>query len=144
MNETGNESIRIVVVADSAMARAGLEAAAIESGRFEIAGSTDSAGVAQLLESTGAEAVLMEARTFSGWQAESVQPVDRAPTPLTPRETEVLRMVSNGESNKAIAWKLGISEHTAKFHVASILSKLNAGSRTEAVTLGVRLGLIYL
>ncbi len=65
-------------------------------------------------------------------------------TALTPRELEVLRMLAEGAANKTIAWKLGISEHTVKFHVAQILAKLNAGTRTEAVTLGIRQGLILL
>jgi len=63
---------------------------------------------------------------------------------LTARELEVLRMMAEGAANKTIAWKLNISEHTAKFHVASILSKLNASTRTEAVTVGIRRGLILL
>jgi DNA-binding NarL/FixJ family response regulator len=63
---------------------------------------------------------------------------------LTARELEVLRMLADGAANKNIAWKLGISEHTVKFHVAQILAKLNAGTRTEAVTVGVRRGLILL
>jgi NarL family two-component system response regulator YdfI len=63
---------------------------------------------------------------------------------LTPRELEVLRMLAEGEANKTIAWKLGISEHTAKFHVASILTKLDAGSRAEAVAIGIRRGMILL
>ncbi|HKE27849.1 MAG TPA: response regulator transcription factor [Bryobacteraceae bacterium] len=63
---------------------------------------------------------------------------------LTPRELEVLRMMAEGAANKTIAWKLGISEHTVKFHVASILSKLRAGTRTEAVTVGIRRGLVML
>lgn len=63
---------------------------------------------------------------------------------LTPRELEVLQMITAGESNKRIAWRLGISEHTVKFHVASILAKLTAGSRAEAVAIGIRRGLIYL
>jgi two-component system, NarL family, response regulator YdfI len=63
---------------------------------------------------------------------------------LTPRELEVLRMLAEGEANKTIAWKLGISEHTAKFHVASILTKLDAGSRAEAVAIGIRKGMIML
>lgn len=63
---------------------------------------------------------------------------------LTARELEVLRMMAEGAANKTIAWKLNISEHTVKFHVASILSKLNAGSRTEAVTMGIRRGLVLL
>ncbi len=64
--------------------------------------------------------------------------------PLTPRELEVLRMMAEGAANKAIAWKLGISEHTVKFHVASILGKLAAGTRTEAVTIGIRKGLVLI
>jgi len=56
----------------------------------------------------------------------------------------VLGLLADGASIKVIAHKLSISEHTVKFHVTSILSKLNAGTRTEAVTLGVRMGLVYL
>lgn len=63
---------------------------------------------------------------------------------LTAREMEVLRMLSEGVANKTIAWKLGISEHTVKFHVASILAKLGASSRTEAVTIGIRRGMILI
>jgi two-component system, NarL family, response regulator YdfI len=63
---------------------------------------------------------------------------------LTPREIEVLGMLAEGSGNKTIARKLGISEHTVKFHVASIFSKLNVSSRTEAVTIGARQGLILL
>jgi DNA-binding NarL/FixJ family response regulator len=61
---------------------------------------------------------------------------------LTPREIEVLSMLAEGIGNKTIARRLGISEHTVKFHVGSIMGKLSAGSRTEAVTTGVRQGLI--
>jgi DNA-binding NarL/FixJ family response regulator len=63
---------------------------------------------------------------------------------LTPREMEVFAMLAEGAGNKTIAWKLGISEHTVKFHVGSIMSKLNATSRTEAVAIGIRKGLIML
>jgi DNA-binding NarL/FixJ family response regulator len=64
--------------------------------------------------------------------------------PLTPRESEVLQMLASGFANKTIAARLKISEHTVKFHVASILGKLGAGSRTEAVSLGIRRGLVLL
>ena len=79
----------------------------------------------------------------------AVSPVrDSAPPPLnvdlTPREQEVLQLLAEGLPNKAIADKLGISEHTAKFHINSILGKLSARSRTEAVTRATRLGLIVL
>ncbi len=67
-----------------------------------------------------------------------------ARTTLTPREIEVLRMLADGLGNKEIAFQLAISEHTVKFHVASILNKLDAGTRTEAVAIGIRRGLILL
>lgn len=63
---------------------------------------------------------------------------------LTPREKEVLQLVAEGLTNKAIAHQLSISEHTVKFHVNAIMSKLNAQSRTEAVVRATRLGLILL
>ena len=63
---------------------------------------------------------------------------------LTPREVEVLSLLSEGIPNKTIARRLGISEHTVKFHVGSVLSKLGASSRTEAVTIAARRGLILL
>ena len=63
---------------------------------------------------------------------------------LTPREREVLQMLAGGLGNKEIAARLSISEHTAKFHVASILGKLGASTRTEAVSIGIRHGLILL
>ena len=63
---------------------------------------------------------------------------------LTRREMEVLRLVAEGQSNKEVAFNLDISDHTVKFHVNSILTKLNARSRTEAVTHAARQGLLYL
>ena len=64
--------------------------------------------------------------------------------PLTPRELGVLQLLAEGLPNKAIAHRLDISEHTVKFHVNSILSKLDAQSRTEAVVHATRQGLILL
>ena len=63
---------------------------------------------------------------------------------LTRREVEVLQMLAGGLSNKELAVRLNISDHTVKFHVASILGKLGAGSRTEAVSIGIRRGLVLL
>ncbi len=63
---------------------------------------------------------------------------------LTPREIEVLKLLSEGLGNKAISRKLSISEHTVKFHVGSIMAKMGAASRTEAVTQAARRGLIML
>jgi DNA-binding NarL/FixJ family response regulator len=64
--------------------------------------------------------------------------------PLTARELEVLQLLAEGLPNKIIAVRLKVSEHTAKFHVASIMTKLGAASRTEAVTLAARRGLLLL
>ena len=63
---------------------------------------------------------------------------------LTPRERDVLGLLAEGASNKTIARRLGISVHTAKFHVASLLDKLDATGRTDAVTHAARLGVIDL
>ncbi len=63
-------------------------------------------------------------------------------SPLTPRETEILDYIAQGYLNKQIAFKLGISEQTIKNHVTSILRKLNANARTEAVVLAIKQGLI--
>ncbi len=63
---------------------------------------------------------------------------------LTPRENDVLRLLAEGLPNKGVASRLEVSEHTVKFHVNSIMGKLNAQSRTEAVALATRLGLLPL
>ena len=72
--------------------------------------------------------------------------LDREPLTenLTPRERQVLDLMAEGLGNKEIAWRLQISEHTVKFHVSSILAKLDASSRTEAVTQGLRRGLLMM
>jgi len=70
--------------------------------------------------------------------------LEALPESLTPRETEVLQLLADGLGNKQIAARLQLSEHTVKFHVASIFGKLGAASRTEAVTLGIRRGLVLI
>jgi DNA-binding NarL/FixJ family response regulator len=75
----------------------------------------------------------------SSVQALGAEPLDE---PLTARELEVLSLLSQGLPNKLIARDLGISEHTVKFHISSIYTKLGASSRTDAVNKGARHGLI--
>ena len=77
------------------------------------------------------------------WDNSAITPVN-AITHLTSREIEVLQLLADGLNNKAIAQRLQISKHTVKFHISSILSKLDVSSRTEAVTFGLRKGLILL
>ncbi|CAA9488253.1 MAG: Two-component transcriptional response regulator, LuxR family [uncultured Rubrobacteraceae bacterium] len=73
-----------------------------------------------------------------------VEQDERSPDALTPRELEVLRLVAEGLSNRETAARLFVTERTVKFHVSSLLSKLGAGNRTEAVRIAVRRGLIRL
>jgi len=103
-----------------------------------------------------ATAAQIVAAVFAAAAGLAVVPVEDAPgvlpdsraeqlvEPLTPRERQVLEMLAEGLSNKEIAGRLGISDHTAKFHVNSILAKLNASTRTEAVMRGIRSGLIMI
>ena len=79
--------------------------------------------------------------TLKSWDDRQTDPLIEE---LTPRELAVLRLVAEGLPNKTIAVKLGISEHTVKFHVNAILGKLGVASRTEAVVRATRLGLIFL
>ena len=76
--------------------------------------------------------------------SDGVPPQTLGAPDLTPREREVLQLVAEGMGNKSIAHNLSVSEHTVKFHVNSILGKLGAQSRTEAVTQAARLGLLLL
>jgi two-component system, NarL family, response regulator YdfI len=79
-----------------------------------------------------------------GIHAQRPSELDASERILTPRETEVLSMIAEGLGNKEIAAKLRISDHTVKFHISSTFAKLGATNRAEAVTLGIRLGLIMI
>ena len=86
----------------------------------------------------------------AGFEADAVIVASTAPreadaeVALTARELEVLALLAEGASNKLIARRLGISTHTAKYHVASLLEKLDAVSRTDAVTNAARIGVLHL
>ena len=77
-------------------------------------------------------------------QAIAANPEEYLVKELTEREMEVLELLADGLANKQIALELEISEHTVKFHVSSIYTKLGAANRTEAVRIGARLGLVVL
>ncbi len=98
--------------------------------------------VAAILAAAADFTVLTSMQAQRWIPARSQRGADRVTETLTRRETQVLRMLADGLGNKEIAGRLEISDHTAKFHVAQILAKLGAGSRTEAVTVGIRRGLI--
>jgi two-component system, NarL family, nitrate/nitrite response regulator NarL len=90
------------------------------------------------------EGLLVIDESFSDALGVRHGPVTRLAEPLTSRELQVLALLSEGLSNKAIASRLEISESTAKFHVAAILGKLGVGSRAEAIVQAARLGLVVL
>jgi DNA-binding NarL/FixJ family response regulator len=96
------------------------------------------AGLTVTLEPVGQ----MEDPYTASSTAEGIGLAGRFAEHLTARETMVLRLMALGMGNKEIASRLDISEHTAKFHVSSILAKLGASSRTEAVTIGMTRGLV--
>ena len=110
------------------------------------------------VEAVSAGLVALDAETFSALLSRSrptddlssAQAEERLPPvvpeidALTPREREVLEMLASGLSNKEIAWRMKISEHTVKFHVASIFAKLDVSTRTEAVMHGIRKGLVMM
>lgn len=114
--------------------------------------SVDIAGVATLGDidrgatraPPGVDGVLMTPRAWGQTWGTPVGPQARSGLveQLTPREREVLVWVADGLSNREIATELDISEHTVKFHLASVFGKLGASSRTEAVRRGLQLGLV--
>ncbi len=102
------------------------------------------AQVAAALEAAAAGLVVIHPAAVDSMAAPVAAASQPLAEPLTPRENEVLQMLAGGLANKEIAARLAISEHTVKFHVASILGKLGAGSRTQAVSLGIRRGIVLL
>jgi DNA-binding NarL/FixJ family response regulator len=110
------------------------------NGAFAIAGEARDAAEARALR---ADAWII-APDEESWWAPSEDGGEEMVEPLTPREVQVLERLAEGLSNKGIAARLGISDQTVKFHVASIAGKLDAHSRTAIVRLAVRRGLIAL
>ena len=138
LDETASRSLRVLAV----LADEGQAAEALRAGARGVV--LRDAGAARLAAAVRALAEgLMVLDTAA---AESVlRPRPAAPATiehLTPREQEVLQLLAQGLSNKLIAARLGISDHTVKFHVNAILGKLGAQSRTEAIAQAARLGLV--
>jgi DNA-binding NarL/FixJ family response regulator len=134
------ESALVVIADDPSLSGV---AEALRSGvRAVLSRHSSASQIVAAIEAAAAGFVVLQPGDLDGLLI-NPQPASLA-EPLTPREVEVLGMLAEGQSNKSIAHRLGISEHTVKFHVTSIMGKLNAGSRTEAVTQGIRQGLIML
>jgi len=110
--------------------------------RGAIARESSSEQVAAASVAVAAGLHVFDRATLSVWSAPSL-PAGDAP-PLTPRERRVLELVASGLSNRAIADELGVSEHTVKFHVRSLLDKLGAETRADAVARAARSGVLTL
>jgi DNA-binding NarL/FixJ family response regulator len=130
-----------VLLVGSPPARARLRAQL--NGSLEIAGEFATLAAARAAD-TGVEAVLLADDATSAPAAGGDDEEATFDEPLTAREVQVLELLAEGLPNKAIAARLGISDQTVKFHVASIAGKLGAANRTDAVRRAVRRGLITL
>ena len=123
-----------VVLVGSAAARGRLRAQT--DGALTVVGEFPSLAAARAAE-LDADAYLLAPKDEDGLAEASVEP-------LTPREVQVLELLAEGLPNKAIAARLGVSDQTVKFHVASVCGKLGAANRTQAVRVAVRRGLVSL
>jgi NarL family two-component system response regulator YdfI len=137
------ETAVVVLVDQSAPVWAGQ---ALQAGiRGVLTGDADAQQLALAVEAAASGLVVLDPGEVRAERSSSARPVTLEQSePLTARERQVLQMLAGGLGNKEIASRLKISEHTAKFHVASILGKFGASSRTEAVAIGLRRGLILL
>lgn len=110
--------------------------------------SAQPAEIIAAIEAMAAGLVVFSPDVLAG-AAPQVHPVPTSPPgalqdPLTPRESDVLRMLADGLSNKEIARQLHLSEHTVKYHLSSVFGKLGVSSRTEAVMAGIQRGIILI
>ncbi|HWE73439.1 MAG TPA: response regulator transcription factor [Stellaceae bacterium] len=143
LSTLGDHAARLIVLADeSDAADLVLAGAAAVLPRES---SAETLGAAIALAGQGLRLLPdLTLRALAGVEAPSApRDPDEVPA-LTPREREVLAAMADGASNKVIARRLGISFHTAKFHVASILTKLDADTRTEALARAARMGMVML
>jgi two-component system, NarL family, response regulator YdfI len=107
--------------------------------------SASAAQIVAAVEAVAAGLIVLDAALAdSNREGLRVRETAEPATALSARELEVLRMLASGLANKEIAWRMQISEHTVKFHISSIFQKLKVSSRTEAVTMGMRMGLVML
>ena len=112
--------------------------------RTQIDGTMEVAGEFATLAAARASDVDADAILIASHAREVEEREEELDEPLTPREVQVVELLAEGLPNKAIAARLGISDQTVKFHLASISGKLGAANRTDAVRRAVRRGLITL
>jgi DNA-binding CsgD family transcriptional regulator len=126
--------MKVFIASASAAERAALAARLSESGSWQV-----------VSDPAWADVVILSAEEWARLNPGAVATRARFDAPvegLTPREFEVLRLVAEGLHNRDIAERLGVTEHTVKFHLGAIFGKLGASTRTEAVRRGLSLGVI--
>jgi two-component system, NarL family, nitrate/nitrite response regulator NarL len=128
----------VMIGADPAADGPGLSGAPVAY----LPGDVDAAALAAAVHAAAAGLIVLDPSVAGATGVHAHARTSENAETLTAREREVLLLVAEGLPNKAIARELGISEHTAKFHVGSLLGKLGAASRTEAVTLATRRGIL--
>jgi DNA-binding NarL/FixJ family response regulator len=131
----------VVVLTDAAGAVEALQAGAAAALAQDIDGSALGAAIVAAARGLTTLSAELRDHLVHGLARREAEGEDETP-PLTARELQVLQLLAQGASNKAIARHLDITPHTAKFHVASIVAKLGASGRTDAVAKGMRLGLV--
>ncbi|MBV9442010.1 MAG: response regulator transcription factor, partial [Acidobacteriaceae bacterium] len=105
--------------------------------------NSSAAEIAAAIVGAAQELFVLTPDQMRAWRQTPVSPTDELQVEkLTTREVEVLRMIADGLGNKEIAEELRVSEHTVKFHVSQVLAKFGVASRTEAVRVGIRRGLV--
>ena len=130
----------VAIVADEIDAREALDAGA----RAALPRTADGDRLAAALRAAVQGLIVLDESFVSALLRDAPPPAPDLVESLTPREIEVLQLLSQGLANKVIAQRLGISDHTVKFHVNAILGKLGVQSRGEAIVQAVRLGLVTL
>jgi DNA-binding NarL/FixJ family response regulator len=140
------QRIRALAVTTVALVTDGFAAAGVLAAGLAgaVARDADADRLAAALVAASQGIVVLDADYLADVLPARPEPSADLAEPLTPREREVLELVAAGLSNRRIAERLGISEHTAKFHLNGILAKLGAATRTEAVVLAARHGLLML
>jgi DNA-binding NarL/FixJ family response regulator len=136
-----------VVILGESRGEAPLRAGAALRGWAFLMREADGPQIAAAVRAVAAGLIVLDrslAPLLTGTARGGADPDALAGEALTGRESEVLQLMAEGLPNKGIAVRLGISQHTVKFHVAAILAKLGASSRTEAVMLGARRGYVLL
>jgi DNA-binding NarL/FixJ family response regulator len=129
--------ILVGAVHDRDRLRSQLDGAVLVVGEFDTLSLARASGL-------DVDALVVSAYDGAGSTGTYRDPDEPAPAPLTPREVQVLELLAEGLPNKGIAARLGISDQTVKFHIASLSGKLGAANRTDAVRRAVRRGLIAL